>query len=182
MAKLLRYVLSAFFLCLSLGLGQSAWAESSVLVTSSGQALDAFTVKTMLTQAGVENQYDAVAEVDALDGIDTLIIAVGASVKGFGAAGITADSEKERTQALLDEAKDQGIQVIAVHIGGSDRRGGLSEQFVTLVAEQADALVVTEEGDEDNYFSELAEERDIPLTVINLPMGVGKALAELIDD
>lgn len=180
MVKLVRYFISAFLLSLTLGFSQGVLAAPTVLVTSSGQALDAFTTKTMLAQAGIENQYDAVAEVDDLTGKETLVIAIGASVKGFGAAGITADSEKERTQALLDAAKEQGIQVIGVHIGGSDRRGGLSEQFVTLVAEQADALVVTEEGNKDGYFTAVAEKQGIPLTIINLPMGVGKALVELI--
>ncbi len=183
MQTIFKKWVSLFAVGISLSVGATAWAAApNVVVTSSGQALDAFTVKTMLSRAGVENTYDAVIEADALDGTDVLIVAVGASVKGFGAAGITADSEKARTQALLDKAKEEEAQVIAVHIGGSDRRGGLSEQFVTLVSEQADILVVSEEGNSDDYFTRVSQERDVPLVLIKLPAQVGGAIAELIAD
>ena len=106
--------------------------KAAVLVTSSGQALDAFTVKTLLGRAGVANDYDPHASAADLDGRSAVVIAVGASVKGFGAAGITAETEIQRTTALLDAAKAAGVKIIGVHIGGAERRQGLSEQFVQL--------------------------------------------------
>jgi hypothetical protein len=151
--------------------------DSATLVTSSGQALDAFTVKTMLTRSGVANTYDPVATVEQLDGIKTLIIAFGASIKGFGAAGITAETEMERTRTLLAEAETRGIKVVGVHIGGTERREGLSEQFVQLVANEADALVVWKAGDEDGFFTKAAADRGIPLTLIDMPMKVGEAVS-----
>ena len=59
-----------------------------------------------------------------------MVIAVGASVKGFGAAGITAETEMTRTAALLDAAEAAGVKIVGVHIGGAERRQGLSEQFL----------------------------------------------------
>jgi hypothetical protein len=164
----------------SLGSAQdkSAPLELPVLVTSSGQALDAFTVKTLLGRAGVSVDYDTHASVEKLDGKKTLIIVAGASVKGFGAAGITAESELARTRALLDTAKAKNIAVVGVHIGGAERRGGASEQFVKAVGSAADRLVVTKEGDQDGYFSGLAKERGIPLTLIDRPIEVGPALTQ----
>lgn len=152
-----------------------------VLVTSSGQSLDAFTARTMLTRAGVENAYDPLAGVDQLDGKQTLIIAVGASIKGFGAAGITADVELARTQELLDTAKAEGIRIIGVHIGGTERRGGQSEQFIALIADNADAFVVSAAGNEDGYFTAVGEERGIPVEIIDLPAQVGTALSALVE-
>lgn len=173
----LKFYLSALTLAV---LAAGPVMAQEVLVTSSGQSLDAFTARTMLTRAGVENAYDPLAGVDQLDGKQALVIAVGASIKGFGAAGITADVELTRTQELIDTAKAEGIRIIGVHIGGTERRGGQSEQFIALIAENADALVVSQAGNEDGYFTTVGEQRGIPVEIIDLPAQVGTALSELI--
>lgn len=153
-------------------------AELPALVTSSGQALDAFTIKTFLGRAGVQHDYKPLAGVEDLKSLKTLVIAVGVSVKGFGAAGITTDTEMARTKALLEAAKKGGVRVIGVHIGGVQRREGPSEQFVQLVTPAADYLVVWEEGNADGYFTKVSAEKKIPLTLIKQPLEVGKALAQ----
>lgn len=153
-------------------------AELPVLVTSSGQALDAFTVKTLLTRAGVENTYDTLAKTDKLAGMKTLVIVMGASVKGFGAAGITADTEIARTRELIRMAKEQKIPTIGVHIGGAARRDNLSMQFVEVVAPAVDYLVVWQDGNQDGYFTRIAGEQKVPLTTLNLPVEAGKSLAK----
>jgi Domain of unknown function (DUF6305) len=152
--------------------------EPPVLVTSSGQSLDAFTVKTLLGRAKIVNEYDQNASLQMLEGKKTLIIVAGASVKGFGAAGITAETELARTRALLERAKSKSITIVGVHIGGAERRGGASEQFVQAVAAVADRLVVAKEGDADGYFAIVAKERGIPMTLIERPAEVGTALAQ----
>jgi hypothetical protein len=154
--------------------------EKPVLVTSAGQALDAFTVKTLLGRAGVTTNYDPKATAAALDGVKTVIIAVGVSNKGFGQAGITAESEAARTKAILDTAKSKDVRVIFVHIGGAERRKGLSVQFIELVAPAADQLVVTKDGNIDDYFEKVSKSANIPLLVIDQSLEVGKALANLM--
>jgi len=153
-------------------------AELPVLVTSSGQALDAFTVKTFLGRAGVENQYKALAQPADLAGVKTLIIAFGASVKGFGAAAVTAETEMARTNALLKLARERKITLIGVHVGGAERREGLSKQFVELVAPAVDYLVVWQDGNADGYFTRVATEKKIPVSIIPQPIEVGKTLAQ----
>lgn len=154
-------------------------AELPVLVTSSGQALDAFTVKTFLGRAGVENQYKALASTDDLKDVKTLVIAFGASVKGFGAASVSAETEIARTKAILNLARERKITLIGVHIGGAERRDGLSRQFVELVAPAVDYLVVWQDGNADGYFTKLAFEKKIPITVIPQPIEIGKTLAQV---
>ena len=156
----------------------SAQEKAPILVTSSGQALDAFTVKTLLGRAGTVNDYDPRAGVEALEGRKAVVIAMGASVKGFGAAGITAETEATRTTQILDAAEAAGIKVIGVHIGGAERRQGLSEQFIQLVAPRSDALVVWNAGNADGYFDKLAAEKNIPLTVITKLPEVAAAVAK----
>lgn len=154
--------------------------EKPVLVTSSGQALDGFTVKTLLGRAAVNVSYDPKATAAALDGVKTVIIAVGVSNKGFGQAGITAEFEMARTKAILDTAKSKDVRVVFVHIGGAERRKGLSVQFIELVAPAADQLIVTKDGNVDDYFEKVSKSANIPLLLIDQPLEVGKALANLM--
>ncbi len=154
--------------------------QPPVLVTSSGQALDAFTVKTLLGRAGVNVKYDPKATDAALADVKTVVIAVGASNKGFGQAGITAETETARTKAILDTAKAKNVAVVCVHIGGAERRKGLSVQFVELVCPAATHILVSKDGNADDYFTELAKSKGIPLTVIDQALQVGTALAGLI--
>jgi hypothetical protein len=159
------------------GQGAAFKAELPVLVTSSGQSLDGFTAKTLLTRAGIANEYKALAKVPDLDKVKTLVIAFGASVKGFGSAGVTAASEIERTKELLAAAGQKKIRVIGMHIGGAERRTGLSKEIVELVAPASEWLIVWEDGNGDGYFTKLAADRKIPLTLIKQPMESGKVLA-----
>jgi len=179
--KTIRLIAAALALVLVPFAGLTALAQEAVLVTSSGQALDAFTVKTLLGRAGLANDYDPHATADDLAGRKAVVIAVGASVKGFGAAGITAETELARTTALLDKAKADGIKVIGVHIGGAERRQGLSEQFIQLVSPRADALVVWKAGNEDGYFDKVAADNNIPLTVVNSLAEAAPAIAKVIE-
>jgi hypothetical protein len=152
-------------------------AEGPILVTSAGQALDAFTVRTLLTRAGVELDYDPTFDPAGLDAYNTVIVAVGASLKGFGAAGITTDGELARGQALIHAAEAADKTLIVVHIGGVDRRDALSQQFIELMAPAADYLVVWRDGNADGYFTEVAEAGDIPFVEIPMPLEIGNLLA-----
>ena len=180
MRRLAGLIAATFLACASFGAaaqGAPFKAELPVLVTSSGQSLDAFTAKTLLTRAGVVNEYKGLAKVADLDKAKTLVIAFGASVKGFGAAGVTADSELIRTRELLAAAREKKIRVIGMHIGGAERRTGLSKEIVELVAPASEWLIVWEDGNADGYFTRLAAEKRIPITVLKQPMESGKVLA-----
>lgn len=152
-------------------------AESPVLVTSSGQSLDGFTTKTLLTRAGIANDYKALATGADLEKVKTLIIAFGASVKGFGAAGITIDTEIARTTNLLTVARAKKIRIIGMHLGGAERRTGMSKEIVEIVAPACDWLIVWEDGNGDGYFSKLSTEKKIPLNLLKQPMEAGRTIA-----
>ena len=109
--------------------------------------------------------------------VNVPIVAVGASLKGFGAAGITTDGELARGQALIDAAEAADKTLIVVHIGGVDRRDALSQQFIELMAPAADYLVVWRDGNADGYFTEVAEAGDIPFVEIPMPLEIGNLLA-----
>ena len=75
----------------------SSKASPPVLVTSIGQSLDGFQVQLAVRRAGIAFQYDPRAEADKLAEVKTVFLAVGASLKGFGDAGITIKDELART-------------------------------------------------------------------------------------
>ncbi len=153
--------------------------ELPILLTSSGQSPDAFVVKVLLDRAKIESSYNGLVNVDEIKDIKTLIIVMGGSTKGLGAAGIDEKFELERSTKIIDEAIKQGILVLGIHIGGEGRRGPLSQQFIDLVAPRTKGLIVTEEGNKDGYFSNLSKDKNIPLVVVTTTPEVGGVLQKV---
>ena len=96
----------------------------------------------------------------------TLIVVVGGSSKGLGAAGIDADGELARLAELIDGAKGAGLSVIAMHTGGEARRGDLSDKFITPIFEKADYAIVVTAGDEDGMMAGICASKGIPMDAI----------------
>jgi hypothetical protein len=145
---------------------QAPKAAAPVLVTSIGQSLDAFQVQLAVKRAGVAFEYDAHAEAAALANVKTVFLAVGASLKGFGDAGITIKEELARTTHILDEAKKRGLHIVVLHLGGEERRDALSNQLIELAAPRAHRLIIRSDSDGDGLFAKISKEGNIPLTVI----------------
>ncbi|GAB6107775.1 DUF6305 family protein [Fusibacter bizertensis] len=142
-------------------------AEQPVLLTSVGQSADVEMVKTMLTKSDIGVTMNATATEADLTDIKTLVLAVGGSSKGLGAAGIDADQELERVSALIDAADEAGITIIAVHIGGEARRGELSDKFIEPSFAKADYAIVVAAGDKDGLMSGLASKSKIPMDIVD---------------
>ena len=141
-------------------------ANSPVLVTSLGQSLDAYQVQLATKRTGAEVIYDALAGVDMLQDAQTLFLVVGASLKGFGEAGISIADERERARTLISEAEAGDIPVIVLHIGGADRRDDLTNQLIEVAAPSADAMFIRNDSDPDGMFQTISEENDIPLVTV----------------
>jgi len=145
---------------------EEPFAEKPVLLTSIGQSADVEMVKALMDNAGIEHKMDKLAKASDLGDEKTLILAVGGSSKGLGAAGIDADQELERTMELIGAAKDKGIKIISMHIGGENRRGELSDRFIGPAFEAADYMIIVEEGNKDGLFTKIASENGIPMDVV----------------
>jgi hypothetical protein len=104
-----------------------------------------------------------------------VIFAIGASLKGMGASGLTLDSEEARLKKLIDFCKQKKILVMAVHIGGESKRGAPgsdNERMIDAVAPFADYIVVTKDSNKDGRFTKLAKAKNIPLTEIDYALGL----------
>ena len=149
-------------------------AESPVLLTSVGQSADVDMVKTIMDKAEISTTMKKDAKADEVGEYKTLVLAVGGSSKGLGAAGIDADQELERVQALIDAADSAGLTIITMHIGGSQRRGELSDKFIGPAFAKADYALVLAEGDQDGMMAGLAKSGNVPIDIV-------ESLADLVE-
>jgi hypothetical protein len=170
-----------------------------VLTTSAGQSTDVTTVNIVLDEAGIAYDYcdvptpEMVADGVGLGGRESgpgfhvesltdtakhpagtpykaVIFAIGASLKGMGASGLTLDSEEARLKKLIEFCKSKKIFVMAVHIGGESKRGSAgsdNERMIDAVAPLADYIVVTKESNKDGRFTKLAQANKVPITEID---------------
>jgi len=173
-------------------------AEYPILSTSAGQSPDVTTLNIILDEAGVKYDHCDVPDAELVDAgvglagkqsgtgfhaevhsdltaypegtpYQTVIIAIGASLKGMGASGLTVDKEENRLQDIIDLCKKNDIFIIALHVGGVSKRGAQgsdNERMIDAVAPFADYLLVTKDSNKDGRFTQIAEEKGIPITQV----------------
>lgn len=99
-----------------------------------------------LTEEDIAGIYVANNELKASDvkAGDTVIMVLGASDKGLGAAGVNASQEIARATALVAV---QGVNVVSVHVGGKDRRGVDTDAIIEAVVPHSLVALVIDAGD-----------------------------------
>jgi len=141
-----------------------------VLSTSAGQSNDVNTLNIVLEEAGIKYDYcdvptpDMVAAGVGLGGKEpgpgfhvevntelakfptatpykAVIFAIGASLKGMGASGLTLETEEGRLKKVLELCKQKKIFTMAVHIGGESRRGAAGSDIPLTEIDYALGLV-----------------------------------------
>lgn len=133
-------------------------AAKPAFLTSVGQSADVEMVKVLMDRAGIPYKADVKAPASALaaSGAKSLVLAIGGSTKGLGAAGISADAELARAKAVIAEAKKLNMKIIGLHVGGEARRGELSDKFVAAAVPLCDYVIVVADGNKDGLFNKLA--------------------------
>jgi hypothetical protein len=175
-------VVLMLMVCLAITAGSAFAADPSfkadlpMAITSSGQSLDAYTLSLVCKRVKLEHAFDNVMKIEALNGIKTLVIAMGGSAKGLGEAGIDEKGELSRVNSLMTKAKELKIKIIAVHLGGESRKGALSDKFIDPVVAKADCLIVTEDSNKGGVFTNMAKTKKFPLLVVKKSVDVGSAL------
>lgn len=144
-----------------------AFAEYPALVTSGGQSADYQMIATVMSKQEMEFTTNNLATSADLGDAKTLIVVIGGSSKGLGAAGIDADGELARLNELMSAAKDAGVSIIAMHTGGEARRGDLSDKFISPVFDMADYAIVVAAGDSDGLMAGLCADKGIPMDTID---------------
>jgi hypothetical protein len=174
--------------------GQEAKAELPVLVTSCGQSIGPTTIKVVLQRLKIAFDIDPLATPETLQAkakagtpYKSLIITMGASLKGMGAAGIEIEDELARAAALIAEARKEGVKVIGAHIEGMKRRSQgaaagdtTDEQSIDAVAPNSAILLVLKEGNSDGRFTVISQAKKIPLVEFEKTMDLIPALEKLL--
>ncbi len=179
-------------------------AKLPVLTTSAGQSADVNTLNVIMEQAGVKYDYCDVPTAAMVKGgvglggaksktgfhvevttdlakfkagthYQTVIFAVGASLKGMGASGLTVDAEVKRVTEVIQFCKQNKIFVIAVHAGGQSKRGAAgsdNEKMIDAVMPLADYIIALKDGNKDGRFTRIAKEKGIPFSQVDYALGI----------
>ena len=162
-------------LAVTLAFAACAFAEQPALTALGSPAL--------LTPFGQSQDanYDMTCFADKVDWskYKSMIVVLGGSGKGLGAAGLDIPTELERCKALVATAKEKGVKILAMHIGGQDRRGPNSEPFLGFMGD-ADFAIVRADGNADEYFTKLCAEKNVPLYTIEKTGDLRKVMPELL--
>lgn len=141
-------------------------ADYPVLITSFGQAPDGNTLSVLSRRIGAETTYETLAPPERMKDFKTVIVSIGVSLKGFGAAGVNLDSEIDRANKIIKTVKENKTKLIMVHIGGEGRRDQMSNKLIEMFSGSADELVVYKDGNADGIFTKIAADKKITLIEI----------------
>jgi len=175
-----------------------------VLTTSAGQSADINTLNVILEQAGIQYDYCDVPTVEMIkNGVglggresgegfhveintdlekfekgtsyNTIIFAIGASLKGMGASGLTVEDEIKRLESIIDYCQNNDIFIIAVHVGGESKRGAKgsdNEKMIDTVAPQSDYIITVKDSNKDDRFTNISEQNEIPFTEVEYALDI----------
>jgi len=179
-------------------------AQLPVLTTSAGQSADVTTLNIIMEQAKMKFDYCDVPTVEMIEeGVGlggskskegfhvevktdlekfkmgtpykTVVFAIGASLKGMGASGLTVDSEVKRLKKIIDHCKKNKIFIIAVHAGGESKRGAPgsdNEKMIDAVAHFADYIIVVKDSNKDGRFTKISQEKNIPFAEVKYALNI----------
>lgn len=154
--------------------------QQPVIITSAGQSTDGNVVSVYAKRVKLSQDYQPTIDASQVNwkSVKTLIVVIGGSGKGLGSAGLDIPSEQKRVEGLLKSAKDNGVKIIGMHIGGEDRRKSNSEPFLAY-ANQCDSLIIREDGNVDGYFTNISKSKNIPMVSIKKTSEVSDLLKEI---
>ena len=175
------------FLVLNLGCLLAAGAEGQFvkpgLVTSVGQSSDIAVVKALVNaklKMGLEIK--PTAQAADLEGMKTLVMVLGTSAKGMGAAGLNMDKEIERAKALVKAANEKGVPILGLHVGGEGRRGKTTDDLLEIVLPESAQVVVVASGNKDKLFNTLSAKKNVPVTEVANLAAAGDAVKALFKE
>ena len=184
-----------------------------VLTTSAGQSADVETLNVICEEAGVIYDYCDVPTMDLIkSGVGlagkesgpgfhvevntdlaaypegtpykTIIFAIGASLKGMGASGLTVDAEVKRLKEIIDYCKQENIFIIAMHAAGTSGRGAPgsdNEKMIDAVAPFADYIIVAADSNKDGRFDSIAKDKGISITQVEYALEIVDILKQVFE-
>jgi hypothetical protein len=137
--------------------------EQPLLITSAGQNAEVQIAAVLAKRAGLNYTLSKQAIGADLENMKTLVIVLGASLKGLGAAGLDMGKERERVMALITAAQKGQVPLLCLHLGGETRRGQQTDDLIADVLPLAKMVIVVKSGNGDGFFTRLCQPKNIPL-------------------
>lgn len=141
-------------------------AKETVLITSAGQSTDTYIVKDIANKLLVHNFFMPQAGESDLIDVESVIVVVGYSEIGEKLHDISFSDEKKRVSDLIEAVKEKDLPIIVINVGAVSKQNIQSDELMRLVAEKSNYMIGTFSANEDNYMTDLAEEFDVPLTLV----------------
>lgn len=140
--------------------------EQPLLITSAGQNAEILMASVLAKRAGLDSVLSKIASPKDLENMKTIVLVLGASSKGLGAAGLDLAKEKERVNLLVEEAQKKNVPLLCLHLGGEARRGPLSDELISAFLPFAKMVIVAKSGNKDGFFTRICEKQDIALVEV----------------
>jgi hypothetical protein len=177
--SILALLLFTGFISIAIAQSSAPAFHAPVLITSAGQSADVTLAGMLFKKLNISATTSAMAKPADLGDAKTLVIVAGFSSKGLGAAGVSREQELARVQDIIKAAKEKKINVLMMHIGGKARRGNQSDDFNKIAAEAAGYMLVVQQGDEDQFFTQIATKNKIPIALVPKIASASGQLSEL---
>jgi hypothetical protein len=140
--------------------------EQPLLITSAGQNAEVQIAAVLAKRAGLNYTLSKQATAADLENMKTLVLVLGASLKGLGSAGLDMDKERERVMALITAAQEIQVPLLCLHLGGETRRGQQTDDLIAEVLPFAKMVLVVKSGNGDRFFTKLCQAKNIPLVEV----------------
>ena len=101
--------------------------EQPLLITTAGQSAEVQLASVLAKRASLDFKLSKLAHPADLENIKTLVLVLGVSMKGLGAAGLDLAKEKERISTLIKEAEKKKIPILG-RGSGTNLTGGFACQ------------------------------------------------------
>ena len=142
-------------------------AKAPVVITSAGQSTDTYIIHDISNQLMIRSFFMPQAEDIDIKDIKTIVFSVDYSSLGTQYKDISYDEEKRRISKLIKKAKDKGLTVLTIVLGGKQPNEKKTEELLKLIGNQTDYFIGLRGSGNEEILTELAENRDIPLTLVD---------------
>lgn len=141
-------------------------AKIPVVITSAGQSTDTYIIRDIANQLMIRSFFMPQAKAVDLKDVGTLVFVVGYSSLGTKLQDMNYDEEKLRIEELLEESEANGLKILTVALGGEYTHDAKTEELLRLVGAQTDYFIGIRESSNEIILTELAKNRDVPLTLV----------------
>jgi len=141
-------------------------AEEPVIITSAGQSTDTYIIRDVSNQLMIRSFFMPQARSADLKEAKTIVLVVGYSSLGTKLQSKSYEEEKMRIEKLIEKAKENNSTILTVVMGGEQSHNN-TEELLRLIGTQSDYMIGLRESSNESILTELAKERDIPLTLVS---------------